>query len=114
MNSIELIKEFKKRIIEESKEIYDDKEIAKFQIIFKRLNNIGYLIKAIEEDFSYVIENEEVDRVMLFDLERNMFWKPCKRGYTEDIFEAGLYDKKYAIEKCNEINSNTKIVYYMP
>lgn len=50
-------------------------------------------------------------RYFVFDLERSMFWKANRRGYTSDYKEAGLYSYEEAKELVeNDIMNNTKMV----
>jgi len=48
------------------------------------------------------------DLCMILNLERNMFWKQSKYGYTHEIKEAGLFPRSEAVAIVNESNRGKK------
>lgn len=50
-------------------------------------------------------------RYYVFDLERSMFWKANRRGYTEDYKEAGLYNYEEASQLVkDDIMNHTRMI----
>lgn len=44
---------------------------------------------------------------LIYSYEHKAWWKPGKRGYSEDIGEAGVYSFEYAVEICKSANLHT-------
>jgi hypothetical protein len=42
---------------------------------------------------------------LIWSFEHNAWWNPAWRGYTQDVNEAGLYDKEEAEKICENANA---------
>ena len=48
------------------------------------------------------------DKVLIWCLERNMYWKANNVGYTQELSEAGLYHRQKAESICRNANAHGK------
>ena len=92
------------------KTLVDKDEIYQVFILLSSLESSEYLVRAMTDTFNI---NEAPEVVYLFDMEKCMFWKQNRYGYTRDIFSAGLFtldEAKKIVD--NDVKGNTKIAYF--
>lgn len=107
--ALNLIAKYKNEITDKIQSSMNENERKQLRALWDLINDNKYVIKAMTEEFS--LDNAP-EYVLLFDMERNKFWKQNKFGYTADVFMAGEFKLSEAKSIAEKINSNTKIVYF--
>lgn len=93
--------------------LQDDKDREESLYLLDLLKNLTYNISALCDEFPIDEDTENIpDMVYIFCLDKMKFWKPCNRGYTESLYDAGLYSLQEAKLKVEMPSSNLKIVYF--
>ena len=91
--------------------LVDREEIYQLRVLLSSLESSEYLAKAMTDIFD--IDKDCPEVVYLFDMEKCMFWKQSRYGYTRDIYSAGLFNLDEAKKIVgNDVKGNTKIVYF--
>lgn len=110
MDATELLKMFKDMVDMSYRTTENVVQRQEYETLYYILDDASFVMRCITDDFPL---NHAPSHVYLFDLEREVFWKNNDKGYTRDIYNAGLFGLEDAKEKVNnDLENKTKIVYF--